>query len=92
MIPDDEPRYTLDELFDLYLQFVRDPKERRRLMKYYEGSPFESSRVVIQFIAYLKNQDSERAFKWMEAVAWRRESELFGEPGTGDLFNVHNPQ
>ena len=92
MMPDADPRYTPNEMFDLYQKFVRDPQATKRFTHNKQQSVFEITRVILQFIAFVRDKDVNRDFKRMEAEVKRQESQLFGQPGGGDLFDAQNPQ
>jgi hypothetical protein len=81
MTPDaEEPRYTPDELFDRYFDFLKD--EQARLQK--RGiRTWEHEELLLRFIAYVKNTTFIMVKKVSEE---RKMQELFGEPTTGDLF------
>jgi hypothetical protein len=80
MTPDaEEPRYTTDELFDRYFDFLKD--EQARLKK--RGiRTWEHEELVLRFFAYVKNLD----FRVVKGVSERRKSDMFGQPTKGDLF------
>jgi hypothetical protein len=88
----DEPRYTVRELFDMFLAFNRDPRERQRMYKQNLSPQQHAMPLIVQFIAYVRNQDFERAMKaWdaeLERLAEKHKERLrmFGEPTDGTLF------
>jgi hypothetical protein len=80
MPPDQEPRYTQDELFDRYFDFLKD--EQARLKK--RGiCTWEHEELLLRFFAYVKNTTFITVKKASEE---RKMQELFGEPMKGDLF------
>jgi hypothetical protein len=93
MTPDHgEPLYTPTELFDLYLQFIRDKDERQRILKY-DISPSKDTSVIIHFIGFVRNHDYKVRMKEIDAelqrlkeLSERRKSEVFGKPTDGKLF------
>jgi hypothetical protein len=76
----EEPRYTPDEFFNRYFDFLKD--EQARLQK--RGiRTWEHEELLLRFIAYVQNT----AFITVKKVSEERKMhELFGEPTKGDLF------
>jgi hypothetical protein len=88
---DDEPRYTPTELFSLYIDFMRDERER---IERDDLHHCHYSELLLRFIAYVKNHDFEVKMREIRAEAqrfieWdeRRKRQMFGEPGDGTLFD-----
>ncbi len=89
----DEPRYSARELFDLLLAFNRDPRERQRMYRQNLSPQQHAMPLIVQFIAYVRNQECEQAMKKIdeklprvEEKSKRRKGQMFGEPTKGDLF------
>ena len=89
----DEPRYSARELFDLFLAFNRDTRERQRMFKQNLSPQQHAMPLIVQFIAYVRNQEFEQAMKKIdeklqrvEEKSKRRKGQMFGEPTKGDLF------
>ena len=89
----DEPRYSARELFDLFVAFNRDPRERQRMFEHNLSPQQHAMPLIVQFIAYVRNQAFERAMKTidenmqrLEEKSQRRKGQMFGEPTRGDLF------
>jgi hypothetical protein len=81
----DEPRYTPDEMFDLYFEFLKSQQER---LEKCGIRTWEHEELLLRFFAYVMNRD----FRRVKGVSERRKSELFGEPTDETLFNTRNPQ
>jgi hypothetical protein len=89
----DEPRYSARDLFDLLLAFNRDPRERQRMFKQNLSPQQHAMPLIVQFIAYVRNQQYEQgmkdpaeALKRLEGKSKRRKGQMFGEPTKGELF------
>jgi hypothetical protein len=89
----DEPRYSARELFDLFLAFNRDTRERQRMYRQNLSPQQHAIPLIVQFIAYVRNQEFEQAMKKineklqrLEEKSKRRKGQMFGEPTKGDLF------
>ena len=89
----DEPRYSARELFDLFVAFNRDPRERQRMYRQHLSPQQHAMPLIVQFIAYVRNQpyeqgmkDPAEALKRLEEKSNRRKGQMFGEPTRGDLF------
>jgi hypothetical protein len=81
----EQPRYTPDEMFDKYFDFLKDPAVQHRLQK--RGiRTWEHEELLFRFIAYVKNVE----FIAVKAGAERRKFGMFGEPGDGTLFQEGN--
>jgi hypothetical protein len=78
---DEEPRYTPDEIFDRYFDFLKDKRQQQR-MEQHGIRTWEHEELLLRFIAYLNNAD----FRLVKGRSERRKSSLFGEPGDGRLF------
>jgi hypothetical protein len=76
-----EPRYTPDEMFDLYFEFLKSQQER---LKKRGIRTWEHEELLLRFFAYVMNKD----FRRVKGVSERRKSELFGKPTDGDLFDI----
>jgi hypothetical protein len=76
---EDEPRYTPDEIFDRYFDFLKDQHAR---LERHGIRTWEHEELLLRFIAYLKNTD----FRIIKGMSERRKSDIFGEPGDGKLF------
>ena len=97
----DEPesRYSSSELFDLFLEFMHDTRERQRIYTL-DLSPHQHAMpLIIQFISYVRNhhfdermKELEGELKKLEEKAKRRKMEMFGSPTKGDLINARNPE
>ena len=93
---DDGVRYSSRELFDIFLEFLRDKRERQRIYKL-DLSPHQHvAPVIVQFIAYVRNHAYEQRMKEMEVQlrqleekSKRQKGRMFGEPGDGKLFRDH---
>ena len=78
-MPEEEPRYTPDEMFDRDVDFLK--AEHARLEKHGIRT-WEHEELLLRFIAYLKNTD----FRIIKGMSEHRKSDIFGEPGDGTLF------
>jgi hypothetical protein len=76
---DEEPRYTPDEIFDRYFDFL---KSQHNMLKKHGIRTWEHEELLFRFIAYLKNTD----FRIIKGLSERRKSVMFGEPTDGTLF------
>jgi hypothetical protein len=88
----DEPRYSARGLFDLFVAFNRDPRERQRMFEQNLSPQQHPMPLIVQFIAYVRNQEFERAMKTidenmqrLEEKSQRRKGQMFGEPTKGDV-------
>ena len=77
---DEEPRYTPDEMFDRYFEFLKS--QTPRLTKHGIRT-WEHEELLLRFIAYLKNVD----FRIIKGTSERRKTQMFGEPTKGDVFH-----
>jgi hypothetical protein len=71
---------------------MHDARERRRMYKQDLSSHQHAIPLIVQFIAYVRNQHFERTLKELDAQLQHLEEKgkdrplMFGIPITGDLF------
>jgi hypothetical protein len=88
-----EPRYSARELFELFLAFNRDTRERQRMYKQNLSPQQHAMPLIVQFIAYIRNQEYEQRIKevnnelkCLEKKSKRHKGQMFGPPTDGMLF------
>ena len=77
----DQPRYTPDELFDRYFDFLKDKDAQARLKKR-NIRTWEHEELLWRFLAYVKNT----TFITVKKASEERKMQMFGKPGDGKLF------
>jgi CRISPR/Cas system CSM-associated protein Csm2 small subunit len=92
----DVPRYSASELFEMYLEFMRDKDVRKRLDKD-DIRWWQDTELTIRFISYVRyyelNRRSREAAKQFDELmkqVERRKMEIFGKPTKGDLFATND--
>ena len=78
-----EPRFTPDEMFGKYFDFLEDPEMQARLKK--RGiRTWEHEELLLRFFAYVKNT----TFIAVKKESEQRKLGMFGDPGDGTLFQL----
>jgi hypothetical protein len=81
----DEPRYTPDEMFDKYFEFLKDEQKRLTIRRI---RTWEHEELLLRFFAYVKNTTFITVKKASEE---RKMQDLSGESTKEDLFNADIP-
>ena len=76
-----EPRYTPDEFFNFYFDFLKDDQVQARL-KQRGIRTWEHEELLFRFVAYVKNT----TFLVVKRNAEYRRANVFDEPTDGSLF------